>query len=71
MWMCVCVCVCLCVCGHVLLIQPGSFSDLLTDNYVHRLVQNKSDGKLVEVSGMTGAVGLSSIGGCTLKRIIL
>ena len=25
---------------------------LLLDNYVHRLVQNKGDGKLVEVSGL-------------------
>ncbi len=29
------------------------------DNYVHRLVQNKSDGKLVEVSGQDGMVSSS------------
>ena len=29
----------------------------LLDNYVHRLVQNKEDGKLVEVAGQSGMVG--------------
>ena len=32
------------------------FVFLLPDNYVHRIVQNKSDGKLVEVSGQQGMV---------------
>ncbi|KAL5478196.1 hypothetical protein EMCRGX_G025092 [Ephydatia muelleri] len=37
-------------------LDTGRVWDYAGDNYVHRLVQNKSDGKLVEVSGMTGAV---------------
>ena len=41
---------------------------VVADNYVHRLVQNKSDGKLVEVSGMS--VGSSSTSGCTLNRLV-
>ena len=32
----------------------------LLDNYVHRLVQNKEDGKLVEVAGQGGMVGCQS-----------
>lgn len=32
---------------------------LLLDNYVHRLVQNKADGKLVEVAGSPGQMGNS------------
>ena len=34
---------------------------LFSDNYVHRLVQNKGDGKLVEVSGLTTEVRLVSM----------
>ena len=33
-----------------------NFNLLDADNYVHRIVQNKSDGKLVEVSGQQGMV---------------
>ena len=32
------------------------FNPFVADNYVHRIVQNKSDGKLVEVSGQQGMV---------------
>ena len=36
-------------------LDTGRVWDYAGDNYVHRLVQNKSDGKLVEVSGMSVA----------------
>lgn len=44
---------------HTFAMQLGTKRvwDYIGDNYVHRLVQNKEDGKLVEVSGNTGIVG--------------
>lgn len=36
--------------------KEGGVFDFPSDNYVHRLVQNKGDGKLVEVSGQSGLV---------------
>ena len=49
---------------EMLLIMSYSMTSLVVncpcisvaDNYVHRLVQNKADGKLVEVSGQSGMV---------------
>ena len=38
------------------------FPFLVPDNYVHRLVQNKGDGKLVEVLGQSGLVGALVLG---------
>ena len=36
--------------------KPPPPPPINTDNYVHRIVQNKSDGKLVEVAGQQGLV---------------
>ncbi len=38
-------------------LPENTFQKSFSDNYVHRLVQNKADGKLVEVSGGPAQVG--------------
>ena len=60
----------LCVCGWMIgvafelrhtHIDTHTHTHTHTDNWVHRLVQNKSDGKLVEVSGRGEVGGVPSL----------
>ncbi len=50
-------CLCSVLCVFIVYLMLLSF---VIDNYVHRLVQNKTDGKLVQIEGANNSVCVCS-----------